>query len=191
MSIDFIEESVPQRGPQMWQRFNECCFLLWNFKRLSSEYWRLTENAFWVVYNCTKGFLPKSECVLPKSEVDRMWSNYSSRLTSLFCCSMWLEYEQVCMYCVFILSAISHCTTCRPYLTPQVQPKLSTDWHSPNWKTEAQGWPFIIILEVLYPATGDRTQWQRTTILSGHPSHYVSACTWVWTQVLCVPRQVC
>ena len=37
----------------------------------------------------------------------------------------------------------------------------------------------------------DRAQWQRTTILSGHPSHYVSACTWDWTHVLWVPRQVC
>ena len=32
---------------------------------------------------------------------------------------------------------------------------------------------------------------KRTAILSGHPSHYVSACTWVWTNVLWVPKQVC
>ena len=27
--------------------------------------------------------------------------------------------------------------------------------------------------------------------LSGYLSHYVSACTWVWTHVLCVPWWVC
>ena len=38
---------------------------------------------------------------------------------------------------------------------------------------------------------GYRTQWQRTAILRGHPSHYLSACTWVWTHAPWVPRQVC
>ena len=33
--------------------------------------------------------------------------------------------------------------------TVQVQPQLTSDWHSPNWKTEAQGWPFMNVLEVL------------------------------------------
>ena len=33
--------------------------------------------------------------------------------------------------------------------TVQVQPQLTSNWHSPNWKIEAQGWPFINILEVL------------------------------------------
>ena len=53
-------------------------------------------------------------------------------------------------------------------------PPPPCNWHSPNWKIEAQGWPFIKVLEVVWSATGDRTQWQRTAILSGHPSHYVS-----------------
>ena len=39
------------------------------------------------------------------------------------------------------------------YLTnPTVQiqrPQLTSNWHSPNWKMEAQGWPFINVLEVL------------------------------------------
>ena len=33
--------------------------------------------------------------------------------------------------------------------TVQVQPQLTSNWHSPNWKIEAQGWPFINVLEVL------------------------------------------
>ena len=33
--------------------------------------------------------------------------------------------------------------------TVQVQPQLTSNWHSPNWKMEAQGWPFINVLEVL------------------------------------------
>ena len=35
------------------------------------------------------------------------------------------------------------------YPTVQVQPQLKSNWHSPNWKIEAQGWPFINVLEVL------------------------------------------
>ena len=33
--------------------------------------------------------------------------------------------------------------------TLQVQPQLTSNWHSPNWKIEAQGWPFINALEAL------------------------------------------
>ena len=33
--------------------------------------------------------------------------------------------------------------------TVQVQPQLRSNWHSPNWKIEAQGWPFINVREVL------------------------------------------
>ena len=33
--------------------------------------------------------------------------------------------------------------------TVQVQPQLTSNWHSPYWKIEAQGWLFINILEVL------------------------------------------
>ena len=33
--------------------------------------------------------------------------------------------------------------------TVQVQPQLTSNWHSPNWKIEAHGWPFINVLEVL------------------------------------------
>ena len=33
--------------------------------------------------------------------------------------------------------------------TVQVQPQLTSNWHSPNWKIEAQGRPFINVLEVL------------------------------------------
>ena len=32
--------------------------------------------------------------------------------------------------------------------TVQVQPQLTSNWQSPNWKIEAQGWPFINVLEV-------------------------------------------
>ena len=33
--------------------------------------------------------------------------------------------------------------------TVQVQPQLTSNWLSPNWKIEAQGWPFINVFEVL------------------------------------------
>ena len=98
----------------------------------------------------------------------------------------------ICMYFVFILSTISPGTT---GLQAQYDPsncpstvQLWNDWHSSNWKTEAQGWSFIHVLEVFKLATGDRT-----AILSGHPSHSVPlpAFTWDWTHVLCVPRRVC
>ena len=48
---------------------------------------------------------------------------------------------------------------------------------------------FDNILGDSLPFTGDRTQ--RTIILSGNPSHYVSVCTWDYTQVLCLPTGVC
>ena len=33
--------------------------------------------------------------------------------------------------------------------TVQVQPQLTSNWLSPNWKIDAQGRPFINVLEVL------------------------------------------
>ena len=76
----------------------------------------------------------------------------------------------------------SDCTSTAPFV------KLLT---FPNWKTEAQGWPFINVVEVLYPAGEDRTKWLNTAILRGHPSNYVSTSTWGWAYILCVPMWVC
>ena len=51
--------------------------------------------------------------------------------------------SSIVLYCVFILSAISPCTTGLKALlthpTAQVQRQLTSNWHSPNWKIEAQG----------------------------------------------------
>ena len=57
----------------------------------------------------------------------------------------------IILYCiVFILCTISPCglkSQCGPSdYTSTAQ--LSSYWRSPNWKTEAQGWPFINVLEV-------------------------------------------
>ena len=35
------------------------------------------------------------------------------------------------------------------HLTVLVQPQLTSNWHSPYWKIEAQGWPFINVFEIL------------------------------------------
>ena len=51
-----------------------------------------------------------------------------------------------------------------PIPTVHVQPRLSSDWHSPNGKTESKGSPFISIPGFLLWDTGGRNQWQRTTI---------------------------
>ena len=54
---------------------------------------------------------------------------------------------------VFILSAIYPCTTGLIALYGQSKctttVQLSNYWHFPNWKTEAEEWPFINVLEVL------------------------------------------
>ena len=95
------------------------------------------------------------------------------------------------LYCMFILRAISICA--RELKALLIHPECSqSDQVTDIRLTERQRLrrPFINSPEALLPAAGDRSQLQRTAILSGHPGNYVFACTWVCTQVLCVPRQV-
>ena len=75
-----------------------------------------------------------------------------------------------------------------PTLTVKVQPGLSSDGHSPNWKTESQGWPFIDVPGRFSLPLGIR---QRTASLSFYLNHFISAGTWDQTQVFCVPGRVC
>ena len=91
---------------------------------------------------------------------------------------------------LFILSAITPCTTelkalC-DHLTAQVQPKLSSYLQDKGLRITIyqRSWSSLA-------CTGERTQWQRTALLSSHPCHYVSVCAWIWTHVFCVPRRVC
>ena len=66
----------------------------------------------------------------------------------------------------------------------EVQSNSRNYWHSPKLRDRGSRM-------TIYQRPGGRTQWQRTTILSGHTSHYVPACTWDWSHVLCVLRRVC
>ena len=60
----------------------------------------------------------------------------------------------VVLLCMYLYSAqyLHILQDSKRYLTNptvQVQPQLTSNSHSPNWKIEAQGWPFINVLEVL------------------------------------------
>ena len=49
----------------------------------------------------------------------------------------------------------------------------------------------INICDVCQPATGNRTQLQRKTILSDQLAYYISGCVWDQSRILCVPERVC
>ena len=72
------------------------------------------------------------------------------------CCEKpWVRSLKWHLYCIVYLYSAQYLHILQDSkryltnLTAQVQPQLTSNWHSPNWKIEAQGWPFINVLEVL------------------------------------------
>ena len=100
-------------------------------------------------------------------------------------------------FIVFILSAMSPCTTGLNALYDPIQlykyspNSQGTDIPPKSERQQLKDGHLSTSLRFFSLPLGDRTQWQWTAILSGHLSHYVTVCAWVWTHALCVPRQAC